>query len=88
MQDHVKCHFVRPAVDSVSGGGREEVAGTQENLTNFPGVTTRGALHSERGRGAERGRDALADPEQPGAPAHRPGHDDDPRLRGPLRPGL
>ena len=26
IQDHVKCHFVRPAVDSVSGGGREEVA--------------------------------------------------------------
>jgi len=23
--DHVKCHFVRPAVDTVTGGGREEV---------------------------------------------------------------
>ena len=31
MQDHVKCHFVRPAVDSVSGGGREEVARKEEN---------------------------------------------------------
>ena len=23
--DHVKCHFVRPAVDTVAGGEREEV---------------------------------------------------------------
>ena len=33
--DHVKCHFVRPAVDAVAGGEREEVL--REEVRPHPG---------------------------------------------------
>ena len=56
--------------------------------SNLSGLTTRGALHGAGGWRTERGGDTLADTEQPCPLANWPGHDDDSRLWGSLRPGL
>ena len=68
-------------------GGQEEEKRTLLT-SNLSGLTTRGALHGAGGWRTERGGDTLADTEQPCPLANWPGHDDDSRLWGSLRPGL
>ena len=69
-------------------GGERRWLKKQESFSKFSGVAVWSAIHGERGWGAERGGNPLADSEQPGALTHRPSHDDDSRLWGSLRPGL